>query len=422
MSGTRSGRAAWHRQANAVVLAYLCAMLGVAAYERSWPPRWLLTHVFLLGAATNAIVIWTAHFTTTLLPATTRARVGSSWVLPASLAVLNVGVLLVLVSAPHDTSPPVVVGAVLIASAVTARLVVMVSALSRARAARFGPVVRFYCAAAVALLLGVCAGVALEVGVPDRWYPRVYAVHVQLNVFGWIALTVLGTQAVFWPMVLRTRMVPGAEIAARHALPLCAAGLTVIVAGLLFGSRPTAAVGVCLYILGAIRGLEPFARTAVQRVPRSTAALMLAAAMCWFVGGLAADLGKLVAADNLADFAAAVADFVPWLVTGFVVQVVIGALTYLLPVVLGGGPLGGRRLSGALDRYGVVRLAVFNSGVLLVAASGGGVVTAIGWTLVGVAIVVFCLLAATAMTPEALITALTKRRRRSARSGAGPAQ
>jgi len=402
-------------------LAYLCAVLGVAVYERSWPPRWLLTHVFLLGAATNAIVIWTAHFTTTLLPATTRARVGSR-VLPASLAVLNVGVVLVLVSVPHDTSSPVVVGAVLITSAVVARLVAMVSALSRARAARFGPVVRFYCAAAVALLLGVSAGVALEVGVPDRWYPRVYAVHVQLNVFGWIALTVLGTQAVFWPMVLRTRMVPGAEIAARHALPPCAGGLAVIVGGLLFGSRPTAAAGVCLYILGAIRGLEPFARTAVQRVPRSTAALMLAAAMCWFVAGLAADLGKLVAADDLGDFAVAVAGFVPWLVAGFVVQVVIGALTYLLPVVLGGGPLGGRRLSAALDRYGVARLAVFNIGVLLVATSDGGVATAIGWALVGFAIAVFCLLAATAIAPDALITALNKRRRRSARTGAARAE
>jgi nitrite reductase (NO-forming) len=401
---------------NAVVLGYLCATLGVAAFERSWPPQWLLTHGLLLGAATNAIVIWTAHFTTTLLPATTRPRVRSGWVLPVSLAVLNVGVLLVLVSVPHDTLPTVVAGAAVITTAVVARLAAMVSALSRARAARFGPVVRFYCAAAVALLFAVSAGVALEVGVPDRWYPRVYAVHVQLNVFGWIALTVLGTQAVFWPMVLRTRMVRGAEIAASHALPLCVAGLAVIVAGLLAGSRPTAAAGVCFYILGAVRALEPFARTAVQRGPSSTAALMLAAAMCWFLGGLAADVGKLVAAKGLADFAAAVAGFVPWLLAGFVVQVVMGALTYLLPVVLGGGPLRGRRLSAALDRYGAVRVVAFNVGVLLVAASGSGVATAIGWSLVGVAIGVFCLFAATAIAPDALVAALTKGRGRSARA------
>jgi nitrite reductase (NO-forming) len=422
MPATRSGRAAWHRPANAVVVAYLCATIAVAAYERSWPPPWLLTHVFLLGAATNAIVIWTAHFTTTLLPAPTRPRAHAGWVLPASLVVLNAGVLLVLVSVPHDAAPAVVLGAALVTAAVASRAVSMVSALARSRAARFGPVVRFYCAAAVALTFGIAAGAALEVGVPTDWYARVYAAHVQLNIFGWVSLTVLGTQAVFWPMVLRTRMVVGVENATTQALPLCAVGLSAIVAGLLAGSRVAACAGICLYIVGAVRGLEPFARTALQRTPRSPAALMLGAAVCWFVGGLAADLGKLVAARDLADYATAVGDFVPWLVTGFVVQVVIGALTYLLPVVLGGGPTRGRRLSATLDRYGLARLVVLNAGVLLVAASGGGVATAIGWSMVGLAVAAFCLLAAAALSPTALITAITKGRRRSARTGTARAE
>jgi nitrite reductase (NO-forming) len=121
---------------------------------------------------------------------------------------------------------------------------------------------------------------------------------------------------------------------------------------------------------------------------------MLAAAMCWFVGGLAADLGKLIAARELGDFAAAVSDFVPWLLAGYVVQVVMGALTYLLPVVLGGGPLGGRRVASVVERYGVARVAVFNVGVLLVAVSGGGVVAAVGWWLVAAAVATFCALAA----------------------------
>jgi nitrite reductase (NO-forming) len=342
--------------------------------------------------------------------------------LPASLAVLNVGVLLVLLSATRDTVAGVLAGAALITSAVVARLLAMAYVLRRARGARFVPVVRFYCAALVALMFGIAAGVALEVGVPTHWYARVYAVHVQLNVFGWIALTVLGTQAVFWPMVLRTRMVSGVEIAAAQALPLCACGLAVVVVGLLFGSRLAGGAGLCLYIVGAIRGLEPFARTAARRSARSPAALMLAAAMCWFVGGLAADLGKLMAASDLGDFAAAVSGFVPWLVTGFIVQVVLGALTYLLPVVLGGGPLGGRRLSAALDRYGVPRVVVFNIGVLLVAASGGGVTSAIGWALVAAAVAVFCAAAATAIAPDALLTAITKGRRRSARTGTARAE
>ena len=397
MPAKSGARAAWHRPANAIVLGYLGATIGVAASERAWPPSWLMTHVLLLGATTNAIVIWTAHFATTLLPAPARARATSDWQLPIALGVLNIGVLLVLTAAPHNMTPGVVVGAGLIAAAVAVRAGAMTATLWRAGAARFGPVVRFYVAAAVALLMGVAAGTAIEVGVPAAWYARVYATHVELNVFGWIAFTVLGTQAAFWPMVLRTRIVSGTELAAKHALPLCAAGLLITVGGLLSDSRIGAAVGICVYILGAIRALEPFARTAVQRAPRSPAALLLAAAMCWFVAGLAADLGKVVAARDLADFAAAVDGFTPWLVAGFVVQVVMGALTYLLPVVLGGGPLGGRRLSAVLDRFGLLRVTAFNVGVVLVAATRSGAPTVIGWSLAGVAVAGFCLAAAIAV-------------------------
>jgi len=397
MSAIRRSRAAWHRPANAVVLGYLCATLGVAAYERSWPPQWLLTHVFLLGAATNAIVIWTAHFTTTLLPHATRATAASGWALPVSLGVLNAGVLSVLLSAPRDVPAGVIAGAAMICAAVLARAVAMASAAFRAVASRFGAVVWFYVAAAVLLLLGVAAGTALAVGVPMAWSSRVYAAHVELNVFGWISLTVLGTQAIFWPMVLRTRMVAGAQVAARQALPMCVAGVLIAVTGLLANNRFVVAAAVALYIVGAIRGLEPFARTAVQRAPRSPAALMLGAAVCWFVAGLAAELGKVVAANDLNDFAAAVSRFVPWLVTGFVVQVLVGALTYLLPVVLGGGPLRGRRRAAILDRVGVLRVVAFNAGLLLVATSDGGVVTSAGWALAGAALAAFCVLAAVAI-------------------------
>ncbi len=404
MPTKRGARAAWHRPANAIVLGYLCATLGVAAYERTWPPPWLVVHVLLLGAATNAVVIWTAHFATTLLPVQARRGAASDWQLAVTLGVLNAGVLLVLISAPHDAAPAVVAGAVLIVCAAAVRACAMALSGWRAGAARFGPVVRFYVAAFVALLMAVAAGTALEVGVPEEWFARVYVAHVELNVFGWIALTVLGTQAAFWPMVLRTRMVSGAEIAVRHALPLCVTGLAVIVAGALTASRAVAVAGVCLYALGAIRSLEPFARTALQRPPRSPAALMLAAAMCWFLGGLAADLGKVIGARDLPDFSAALSRFVPWLVTGFVVQVVIGALTYLLPVVLGGGPTRGRRIAAVLDRYGLARLAVFNAGLLVVAVSGGGVPSAVGWSLVGVAVAAFCALAVAALAPGRIVS------------------
>jgi len=394
---TRNSRAAWHRRSNAVVLLYLAAGLAVASLQHRWLPDWLLVHVLLLGAATNAIVIWTAHFANTLLPAKARAASNVGW---APLATLNAGVVSVLVGVEREAAPVAVAGATLVVLVVTWHGIAMAAAVRRTRKARFGPVVRFYCAAAAALLAGASIGAALEVGVSAEWYWRLYAAHIQLNLFGWIALTVLGTQSAFWPMVLRTRMVTGADDAVRHALPLCAGGLATTVAGLLAGSRLVAAIGVCGYLLGALRALEPFVRTAMQRRPRSAAALMLSAAMCWLLAGLAADLGKVVAANVIAEFAAAVGHFVPWLVTGFVVQVLLGALTYLLPVVVGGGPKGGRRISALLDRYGVIRLLVFNVGTLVAAVSRGGVGMDIGWALVGVAILAFCAFAGVAIADQ----------------------
>ncbi|MCM0675663.1 hypothetical protein NCC78_13330, partial [Micromonospora phytophila] len=48
------------------------------------------------------------------------------------------------------------------------------------------------------------------------------------------------------------------------------------------------------------------------------------------------------------------------LLVGFVAQVLVGALTHLLPVVLGGGPGPARRRSALLERHGPQRVAMTN--------------------------------------------------------------
>ncbi|HEX5994304.1 MAG TPA: hypothetical protein VFY84_04090, partial [Jiangellales bacterium] len=68
LSPRSSGRAGWHRRAGALPLGYLAAIVVVAAVHPFVPQwRWLLVHLLLLGAATNAIVIWSTHFASAVL-------------------------------------------------------------------------------------------------------------------------------------------------------------------------------------------------------------------------------------------------------------------------------------------------------------------------------------------------------------------
>lgn len=61
-------RSGWHLRAGAVVFAWLAALVVVAAAHRFIPlSGWLLVHLLALGAAGNAILIWSRHFADALL-------------------------------------------------------------------------------------------------------------------------------------------------------------------------------------------------------------------------------------------------------------------------------------------------------------------------------------------------------------------
>ena len=61
-------RASWHRRVGAIVLFWIVAAGLVSLFHRNLPSsHWLLVHLLLLGAATNAILIWSDHFATSLL-------------------------------------------------------------------------------------------------------------------------------------------------------------------------------------------------------------------------------------------------------------------------------------------------------------------------------------------------------------------
>ncbi|HLS03552.1 MAG TPA: hypothetical protein VK030_02210, partial [Actinomycetales bacterium] len=61
-------RSTWHIRANALVGFWLLAAAVIAVIHRFVPEDlWLMIHLVLLGAISTAILIWSQHFSQTLL-------------------------------------------------------------------------------------------------------------------------------------------------------------------------------------------------------------------------------------------------------------------------------------------------------------------------------------------------------------------
>ncbi|WP_432994652.1 multicopper oxidase domain-containing protein [Dactylosporangium sp. CA-233914] len=357
-----TGRARWHRRAGLLPAAYLAALVVLALVHPLVPTwRWLAIHLLLLGAATNAIVIWSAHFTAAVLrlPAPAHRRAES-----LRLLLLNAGVVAVLAGGGADRPRLGVGGAVAVFAAVAAHLGWLAARLRTALPARFAVTVRYYLGAAVALLTGIPAGAWMLVADDDA-RPRVLLLHAHVNLLGWVMLTVLGTVLTLWPTILRTRMDPAAVAAVRAALPVALTATALLAAGVLAWWPLVCGAGLAGFALALLMTAGPAARAAWRKPPESFAGWSIAAGAGWLLVSLAVDAATLLTAgspDAAADRFGAV--LTPLLI-GSVAQILLGALAYLLPMALGGGPAPVRRRTAALERHWPQRLAMTNAALVV---------------------------------------------------------
>ncbi len=359
--GTRKGFAPV-RDLPAVL--WLLAVVVVALVHREVPaPRWLLFHLLLLGAVTHSILVWSQHFADALLhsaPTRTAYRCRSS-----RLLLCNGGAVLVVAGVVAGQWRLAAVGAAAVALAVGWHAVSLFVGLRRALGSRFACTVRYYVASAALLPLGALFGVLMVRGLPGDWHERVLVAHVAVNVLGWMGITVLGTLVTLWPTMLRTRIAEGAEQRARQALPVLLAGILLVVAGCMGGLRPLAGIGFLVYAaaVGLLAG--PFVGVARSKPPMHFPTWSVAAAMVWLTGLVTAlGVGTLVASSWM-DAHMLAESLTPGLAAGFGAQVLLGALSYLIPVVAGGGPNAARAANVELDRGGALRVGVTNAGVLV---------------------------------------------------------
>jgi nitrite reductase (NO-forming) len=387
-------RASWHLRANAIVLGWLGLTVAVALAGEALPaPRWLLVHVFLLGAVSTAVLIWSEHFTVALLRARTPDQ---RWSL-TRLALLNAATLAILYGVAAGPWHLAAAGAGVAVAVVLWHAHALISLVRHALPGRFGHVIGWYVCAAGALAAGgVLGGLLVAHVVHGETYERLHAAHAQVNLLGWIGLTVLGTLFTLWPTVLRTRMSERTRRASRAGLPLVAAGLAVAVAGLVTGWRWVALAGLAAYAAGTLTALVPLADAARRRRPHTGAAWMLGASVVWFEVAIVADL-VIVATRPAGEVAAALAPLLPLVLAGFVVQVLLGSLLHLLPAVLGGGPARFKVNAALLERGWVARLAALNLGVPLLALPVPAPLRLLGWALVLAAGAAFVMLAVLAL-------------------------
>jgi len=351
----------WHLAANSGVVVWLVALLLVALNHRFVPESgWLLVHLLLLGAATNAILVWSAHFADALLK---RAAPGGRPRQAAVLVALNLGVVATVTGVLTHTWAAVLAGAVLVGAAAATHGVALVLQLRAALPSRFGATVHYYVAAAAALPVGAGLGAALARGLDDRSHGRVLLAHLTVNVLGWLGLTVLGTLLTLWPTVLRTRIATGAERLVAHALPVLVAGIVVTLAGVLGGVLTVAAAGLATYLLGAVVALVPLVTAARQRPPASYAAWSVLAGVAWLMVALVWLVAAVATAPDWAHAGQVGHAVAVPLAAGFASQVLLGALSYLVPVVLGRSPARTRAATEVLDRAGAARVVVANLGL-----------------------------------------------------------
>lgn len=357
-----TGRHTWHRKASKPVSLWMFALFIVLMTHR-WIPEslWLMVHMVTLGLITNSILVWSQHFTEALLkhklPDSTRPmQLARIYTLNASMVVLMVGVV-------FSHYPLTVLGSVGVGAAVTWHGVVLLQQMRAALPARFGVTIRYYIAASWLLPVGATFGALLAYdGLSATWQGRLLLAHEAVNVLGFVGITVVGTLMTLWPTMLRTVMVPDAVVHSTRALAGLCAGLGLTVAGALAGLTWLAVAGLLLYAAALALVLALMVLTPAAKKPADYATFSVAAGMVWLTTGVlfSAYLVATSPFDSLT-----LRPVTPIFVAGFLAQTLLGAMTYLLPARMGGGPKAVRAANKEFNRFAAGRAIMVNLSLLI---------------------------------------------------------
>jgi nitrite reductase (NO-forming) len=366
----------------AIALVYgIAAAVWLVVGDRLPGGRWLAVHLFTLGVLTNVVVVFSQHFGLTV----TRAP-DQRW--RWQPAILNIGIVGVLIGIPTGTSWATALGATVATGVVFDSYVRLRRMRRRAVGARFAWVARMYERAHGSFIHGAVLGLLLGVGLlRGSWYGAGRIAHMHVNILGWAGLTLLATLVFFGPTMLWTRIEDGADARAAVALRRGATALTLAVLLLLasgldgtVGTALRAAAAVALGVYAWAVGMVCLPVLRAARTAKPSAARPPLIALCgWFSVLAWADVVVVATAQvRLLDALGLAA------LTGVLGQAVVTALSYVAPALRGRTNAERAQLTARLARGAQLRTVTYNIGVvaIAIAAVGGPALDATGARLI----------------------------------------
>jgi nitrite reductase (NO-forming) len=345
--------------------------LTLAALSFLLPVRWRLglwlpLHLTLAGAVSTAISGAMQNFMLSL----TASPDPPDRVVRTQFALVTTGAALIAIGMPTTTPWLTGLGGTAFVGAMGLLGWMLWRAWRRALNVRHAVPLFAYAAAIGFVLLGGTLGALMgSRTVSVAMYAQVRHAHLTANVLGWASLTVVGTLITLLPTALRVRMPQRRE---RVVVGLLASGVLLQVAGWLADSTPALSTGGVVFAAGAL-GFIGFV-AAVLRTERRwavpAAAFHMLAAFAWFVAGSVGLAIALVDGTAGADRYREV--FLTAFVGGWLVQVLLGAWSYLLPMARPGHPTDRRRWLSVFELAVPVQVASLNAGLLLLAGTGAG--------------------------------------------------
>lgn len=362
-----------------MLLALAGAVTGLitrSALPQTW---WTTIHLVTLGVLTNGILQWSWYFARGLLrlPPTDR-RSGRDAVLRS--VIFNLA-LVGLVAGMWASVPVLVIAFATVVGAVVAwHGYAIVLAARDALGSRHAPLLRFYVAASALFVIGCTIAGFLTVALLDADAPAglldaadgLTLAHALILVGGWVGLSIAGTLVTLGPTVLRTRMEADASTIAVRGLPWLVAAVTGAGLAAALGLMPVAGSLLGAYALALAMWIGlPFARVAVVKGIREHAGWTMVGGVVWTGIGLIIVSVVLARSSDPTAARDAVMAWIPLIGVAGPGQIFVGALTYLLPVVIGGGPATVRLGIATLETASATRLTARTVALVLLAVTTG---------------------------------------------------
>ena len=356
-----------------MIIAVAMALVTLVVKNRMPQPLWTMIHLVTLGVLSNGIFQWSWFFARSLARLSAddpRARRHNT----IRILIFNACFLLLFVSMWLGWMVGTMIAATGIAAVAAWHGAEMLSVLRERLASRFVIVVRYYvCSASffvlAALLASFVSATMFSPSIPEALVAmrdRLTLAHALSGVAGWVGLTIGGTAITLGPTILRTRMSPDAvSWGVRVLLPWCLS-LLLAIAGALLGVMPLVGAGILAVGTCAIVGIVyPYAKVLRNKGPREYSAWSFLLGLLWISVGVCALGVASLFVSTPSQLRVLTLMWLPIIgIAGFA-QLFQGALSYLMPVVIGGGPSVVRIGIAIIDWQYSLRLGLRNGALIL---------------------------------------------------------